>query len=400
MKRWTVAALATGVCLGVMQVGTGAASASTGMTRWASPHGSGTACTWATPCALTEAVSGAAAGDTVRAMAGRYAVNGITITKRLMLRGEEGAVIDATTTSPTTASARGIIITGAGAAGSTVTGFTVENAFEEGILAMNTSNLTISRNVVKDNDQGVSGQSFDECMGSGPIPGDCGEGLHLMTVMGSIVANNVVRDNAGGILLTDELGPTANNLITRNHVHDNALDCGITIAGHNPNAINATTGARQPTMGGIYANRISNNVSNHNGIKGEGAGILLASGAPFGGVYDNWVTGNTAVGNGLSGVTIHEHFASDLNNNVVENNRLTHDNIDGDRDFNPADTQTTGILVASGPTPAPLPPPLPITVVIRGNLITHVHTGIWLLNASGSIRGNHFVDVRVPIETH
>ena len=40
-------------------------------------------------------------------------------------------------------------------------------------------------------------------------PDDCGEALHLQTVTGSTVSGNLVQDNVGGILLTDEDGPTA-----------------------------------------------------------------------------------------------------------------------------------------------------------------------------------------------
>ena len=55
-----------------------------------------------------------------------------------------------------------------------------------------------------------------------PIPGDCGEGIHLLSAVDSVVANNTVTGNSGGILLTDENGPTYGNLIKHNLVSDNS----------------------------------------------------------------------------------------------------------------------------------------------------------------------------------
>jgi hypothetical protein len=65
----------------------------------------------------------------------------------------------------------------------------------------------------------------------------------------------VTHDNTGGILLSDETGPTAHNRITANVVADNLSDCGITVAGHNPAA--APGGVPAPKAAGVYANVIS-----------------------------------------------------------------------------------------------------------------------------------------------
>ena len=79
--------------------------------------------------------------------------------------------------------------------------------------------MTISSNVVRNNDQGGNATTkTGECAPAGQIPGDCGEGLHLMSVTNSHVVGNTVSNNAGGILLTDEAGPTARNVISRNTV--------------------------------------------------------------------------------------------------------------------------------------------------------------------------------------
>jgi hypothetical protein len=375
-----------------------------GQTLVAAPHGTGTSCTRSSPCGIRTAVHKAGDGDTVVVTRGTYHASGLTITHRVRVVGQGRPVIDATVGTPTQVNARGLIVKGAGAAGTRISGLVVTNATEEGILAQSTHDITITGNVVQGNDRGLTAQKFDECAPAGPVPGDCGEGLHLMSVTGSLVKDNLVRRNAGGILLTDELGPTARNVIAGNRVLDNIPDCGITIAGHNPNAVSATTGRRQPAMAGIYNNLVIGNVSNRNGGTGEGAGILMAGGAPFSGVYGNWIVRNAASGNGLSGITVHQHFPGDLNDNVLVGNRLGTNNLVGDRDFTPADTQTTGILVAAGGfpgTPASAPPAGPIKgTVIAQNSISHNHFGIWTLNTRATIFGNHFHDVAVPVARH
>ena len=169
----------------------------------------------------------------------------------------------------------------------------------------------------------------------------------------SIVEGNYVADNVGGILMTDEFGPTSGNIVRDNQSLNNTDDCGITLAGHSSAAVDPVTGL--PTgAAGVFDNIIEHNVSNGNGVAGQGAGILLGGGAPFAGVYGNVIRDNLASGNGLSGVTLHQHLAGDLNGNVIEGNTLVNDNLDGDFDFAAASaTETTGILVASGAPPKP-----------------------------------------------
>jgi hypothetical protein len=172
--------------------------------------------------------------------------------------------------------------------------------------------------------------------------------------------------------------------------------------------MNPATG--QPTgAAGVFENLIEDNVSIDNGVAGQGAGILMGGGAPFAGVYGNVIRGNFTRGNGLAGITIHQHLVGDLNGNVLENNVLTHDNLDGDFDFaGAADSQTTGILVASGSPPGPaLPPPLvpgPIkNTVIRGNRIFGDSIGIWTLGvdpATTTIAHNFFGPGVTPVVTN
>jgi parallel beta-helix repeat protein len=108
--------------------------------------------------------------------------------------------------------------------------------------------------------------SYAECQAQGGVPGDCGEGIHLMGSSYSTVADNVDTGNSGGILLSDKTGPTSHNQITGNVVTDNLFDCGITVVGHNPHA--APSGVPAPKTAGVYGNLVSGNSISGNGTKG------------------------------------------------------------------------------------------------------------------------------------
>lgn len=354
------------------------------------------------------AVSAAAPGSRIIVCPGIYHES-VIIGKQLTLVGQD-AVIDEDSTS----SDNGVQIVGPGGSGSTVEGFTIENAKFEGILVgsppvaptttdgthatsgLPVSDVTIADNTVTKNDAGF-GTTAGQCFSTPQAPGDCGEAIHLVSVTGSIVEGNNVTANAGGILLTDEFGPTSGNVVRDNRTTDNTDDCGITLAGH-ATAVNPVTGL--PTgAAGVFNNLIEGNFAKGNGVAGQGAGILMGGGVPFAGVYGNVIRGNVAIGNGLSGVTIHQHLVGDLNGNVVENNGLIDNNLDGDFDFAAAaDSHPTGVLVASGVPPGPaLPPSLvpgPIKgTVISGNVIVGESTGIWTLGvdpATTTITGNVF----------
>jgi len=374
---------ATAACMAVLAIAPAAAQASPA-TLYVSPSGNDTAaCTSAHPCkTISHAVSAASAGDRIVVRHGTYAES-VTITKTLHLVGRDRPTIDAT------GQQNGVVLSGAGSAGSTVRGFAVRNADQEGILAMETSWIRITDNVVAHNDQGMFATNpTGECAPVGEIPGDCGEGVHLMTVAHARVSGNAITRNAGGILVTDEFGPTHANVISWNHVWRNDFDCGITVPGHNPNAVSAS-GQPQPSMAGVYGNWIVHNVVNRNGLKGEGAGILFAGAGPGTGSYDNFVGWNTAKGNSMAGITVHSHAPNtDVNGNRFVGNRLSHNNLRGDPDA--GITKTTDILVFSAGDP--------ITgTVARGNRLSNAFFGIWTLNAHTKLARNHFDHVQVHV---
>ena len=308
------------------------------------------------------AVAAASAGSQIIVCPGVYPED-VTVSKPLTIVGIN-AVIDATNLN------NGFMIGTAGA-GSRIQGFTIENAVGEGILAMNTSNVSIVDNVIDGNDKGMPPAKSTYAQCSGPNA-DCGEGVHLWSTTNSQVVGNTIRGNSGGVLLTDETGPTDGNLISHNTVEDNVDDCGITLAGHNPLA--APGGVPNPAVGGIFNNVISHNVAVGNGTApppAQGAGILIATPLSGGAVYNNTISANFIRGNGLSGVTVHGHTSGeDLNGNQIIDNVIATNNVSGDPDFSPVvDPSTTGVFVGTAS---------PLTITIEHNVIYANTNGIFL----------------------
>jgi parallel beta-helix repeat protein len=322
------------------------------------------------------AVAAAPSGATILVCPGTYP-GGVVVSKTLSIVGLGHPVINATGQD------NGVQVL---ASGSRIQGFTIKNAIGEGILvgsetpkSASVSDVTIRGNTVKHNDQGnptgaqLTDSPYPQCNAANNIPGDCGEGIHLVNTSDSTVIGNASTGNSGGILLSDDTGPTYGNLIQSNNVFDNVLDCGITIAGHTP----ALFG------GGVHNNKILGNRVTGNGVQGQGGGVLLATGVPEinnvpnsgGAVYDNLVQGNYLAGNGLAGVTLHSHAPGEnLNGNVVIGNVIGTNNLDPDQDFVPFgpqffDGKTTGVIVAAASS---------VTITIAHNVIVNNEIGIWL----------------------
>jgi len=327
---------------------------------------------------ISAAVAAANAGDTIRVAQGTYAEQ-VTITKPLSLIGDnrENTIIAANGHS------NGIYINGFDAPGLahvTVSGFTVENAGFEGILVQNASAVTLFDNIVRNNDQNLQIQS-DACPG---LPAfetnegdDCGEGIHLMGVDHSIVSSNIVHGNAGGILISDETAPNHDNAINHNLVHDNAYDCGITLASH-PAYVKS---GQAPLAFGMHHNTVSENESRHNGFGSNqgGAGVGIFAPGPGTINIQNSVVGNRLIDNSMPGVSIHNHvnlaFPNHPPNPNANDNVIVGNYISGNqRDPSLPTTVPTGISVL-GVTP--------ITgLVISGNIIQNEDIDIATKSAS------------------
>ena len=164
--------------------------------------------------------------------------------------------------------------------------------------------------------------------------------MHLQSVTNSTVSGNSVQDNVGGILLTDEDGPTSGNTISDNAVLNNTLDCGITLASHHFSLVAAAA----PNVAGVYQNQVLHNTSNGNGEQASASRGCRGAAA-----WGNVVSGNTAMNNGFAGLMIHSHTPFQyVNDNVLVNNTLAGNGID---DYNPVDDAPTAISVFSAVIP-------------------------------------------------
>lgn len=308
-------------------------------------------CTYARPCAtISHAVSVASSGDRIVVERGTYAEE-VDVSTSLTLQASGHVLIDAT------GHVNGIVVSGAGAAGSTVRGFDVQNAIGEGILAVSTSNVTVENNHLSNNDTGVNTDATQECAPAGEVPGDCGEALHLMSVVNARVIGNTIENNIGGILITDELGPSHGNLVLHNVSRNNSEDCGITLPSHNPAAVG------NPSAGGVYNNVIAFNVSDGNG--GAGVGMF----APFPGAasYNNLVVGNVLENNGEAGVGVHSHArGQNVAGNVIIGNFVSGNGIDPDS----GSGHSTGIALFSAVDAT--------HEVVLGNRIANEYWGIFV----------------------
>jgi Right handed beta helix region len=380
----------------------------------AKPAASGKSCRSANFATISAAVAASKAGGTVVACPGTYKED-VVVPIPLTLIGES-ATIDATGLAGTSTGAiegqalfNGITIESSHV---TVEGFKVEGAEGEGILAVNPdpvaetvagmslftgtpiTDVKILHNDVTGNDLGNENPNSPYVFCTPNGGGDCGEGIHLMSVADSTVVGNKSIGNSGGILLTDEFGPTHDNLIARNQVLNNVNDCGITIPSHNL-GLDPTTGKPDPSFGGVYRNTVVGNVVTGNGTKGFGAGIGVFAPAPFSASYDNVVSGNFIQGNGLAGISVHSHAPNAFvdgnvfTRNVIGTNNVT---LEDGADVSPKDTQTTGILIWSAATL--------YHFTVTHNIIFNNAIGVWYTPATIQASGlatNHFFHVGTPV---
>jgi nitrous oxidase accessory protein NosD len=366
---------------------------------------------------IQSAVDAAPTGSTVVVCRGAYTED-VIISAPLTLAGQHGAVIHGSPTAngscdqlgpsgPGTAPCLAGITIKSGQV--KVQGLTVTGAIGEGILATGSlsggsiRDVVIQDNRVVGNDTGgippTTTSPYPQCVEVGQIPGDCGEGIHLMGAFDSTVSHNFISGNTGGVLLTDEFGPTHHNVIDHNTITNNAFDCGVTAPGHNPTALDSS-GNPQPSKAGVYDNVIEHNRITNNGLKGEGAGVLFANATAGTGSYDNLVKDNYIAGNELSGVTMHAHTLGpgqfeDLSGNRIVHNTIGKNNSGGDPlDGTAKDPSTTGILVFSGT--------VPVSVTIAHNRIRDNQYGVWLGVAghvTATLSHNVFQHVTTPVFT-
>jgi parallel beta-helix repeat protein len=335
-------------------------------------------------------VAAASPNDTVKVAAGTYAED-VVIGKALSLVGASRSttIIDATGLS------NGVYIDGLdnkGLSGVVVTGFKVENANFEGILITNAADVNVWNNHVINNDKSLE-PAIPACPGQPSFETgedfDCGEGIHLLGTDHSIVANNLVENNSGGILLSDDTGQTHDNLVTGNVVRNNPFDCGIVMASHAP-----APGSSARHLGVVH-NTIADNQSIRNGfqVPGAGAGVgLFSDGSGPGLVSGNVVINNELLNNGLPGVAFHSHAPGDtFADNMIVANQISGNGADL---FDTATPGSTGINVNSGFGRSPIKGTL-----ISQNVIDHEAFEVAVNTpAQVNVHLNNFLDDTVGVD--
>lgn len=319
-----------------------------GATLYVSPSGTSSngdlSCTDAGYSKIQDAVIAAPAGGTVIVCPGTYH-EGVTITTSLTLRGQSGAVIDAT------GQPYGV---GIAYSGDTVEGLTVENATANSATSAPGDGIATVGIVA-----GVPTPSNGDVIIGNVTKNNDGSGIDLDSTSDSTAANNVAVNNGVGINLSNDFGPpAAHNVVVGNVANRNPGGCGIVLADHSGS--------------GVFSNRIRGNTADDNGLgtpsrpnASSGSGIILAAAGTKGGVFDNAVRDNEMSGNGHGGVAMHIHVPGPkFTGNSVTGNTIGKNNVRTDY----KDKKSTGIYLGSTES---------LTISIRHNLFRDEAYGVF-----------------------
>ena len=320
----------------------------------AKKNGADTSCKTAKYRDINTAIAAVSAGGTVIVCAGTYDEQ-VVVTKPLTLLGR-GATINAKGQKPLKIGPKTLPgSVGIGVLGTSrvrVSGFRVTGAGFDAILVGASSHVLVSGNYLWGNgDVGVdvNGSSYTQ-----------------------VTHNYSARNEGGGFLVADDIGPSSHNVVGWNTATRNPGGCGVIIAGH--------------STAGVRNNLVIDNWLSYNGTlksSGGGAGVVIASEVPGETVANTIVEGNHIWGNGLAGVTIHAHEPNqNFNGTQIKGNWIGQNNTLGDpiglfastaknaKDFSVPDTRTTGILAATASS---------VTgTLISNNHISNNYFGIFL----------------------
>ncbi|HEY2429369.1 MAG TPA: right-handed parallel beta-helix repeat-containing protein, partial [Acidimicrobiales bacterium] len=263
------------------------------------------------------------------------------------------------------------VYVGPGVTGVVINGATISNANDHGVLADNTTNLTVENSTVQHN--GVNPHDFSK-----------GEdkAIQLDGVSNSIVQNNTVTGNLadGGIAVADDgpndpgaLNPgpaqpvaSTNDTITGNKINGNFGGCGIVIAAFNPGgSVSNVTASSNVIPGAVGQFGPNGPVIGQIVVAGDGPAVQL---------QHITVTGNTITGALLPGIVLHANAPNDvINGTVITGNTLSLNNWSAGE--GPANTAGVGLL--SNPIPPPVAPLISNTT-ISGNTMSNQFFGVWI----------------------
>ena len=255
------------------------------------------------------------------------------------------------------------------ATGASISGVTVTNANNHGIMAEGVSGVTIQNNTVQGN--GIHANpnlSVDKA-------------IQLVGVTNSVVIGNNVFNNIadGGISVTDEGSnfdpaaingpaaptPSTNDTISNNNIHDNFSGCAIVIESW-------VSGA-----GVDHVTASNNTITGHAGMFGPHGPVIgqivVAGNAPGASVTNTTLTGNTIIQSFLSGITLHANAPGDVIRNTLIQSNLLDSNNWGHVNGAP---QSDAIALEINNIPPPVTPVLDSTN-ISNNSLSNQYVGVW-----------------------
>lgn len=318
--------------------------------------------TQASPYAtISEGVSQVAAGGTVIVEPGTYDET-VNVTQDVTITSDSASGGTAANTIVNAAGfSNGIVVSGAAASGTRITGLTVENADNHGVFVLNSNNVVISHLVATQNGlKAVANPKIAE-----------DKAIELVGTSNGEVYDNTVEDNGAGIGLADNgsinpgapapsgtAAPSYGNIIRDNTISGNSTGCGIVVA-----AYNAGEG-------------VIDNVIIDNQVSLSPAGIVVAADVPDSVARGNQVLDNTATNNFLPGIILHSNTPGD----VVTNNTVIGNTVSGNK-ADPevkADAGPTGIIAIGAVDPV-------THSLITNNSISGETYGIYLDNAPATL---------------
>jgi parallel beta-helix repeat protein len=266
------------------------------------------------------------------------------------------------------------VYVGPGVTGVTISGATVENATDHGILVENTSNVMVQNNTVTNN-------------GTKPNPKVASDdAIFFSGVSGSTISGNTVtNDNAGGIRITDDgpldpgapnpgpatVVPSSNDTITGNKVSKVYGGCAVLAGGYNAGNDIQSVAFSNNTITGAIAQFGPNGP-----VIGQ---IVIAANGPNVKISGVSVTGNTITQSVVTGVVLHANAPGDvITGTTIMGNTLSLNNW-GKTNGGP---MPTGIALEAEAIPGPQAPSITATT-ITGNTISAEYFGVWLSFAAG-----------------
>lgn len=276
------------------------------------------------------------------------------------------------------------IFVGPGVSHVTINSVSVTGANFQGILALDTSHLTVRNSRIRDNGQHTIDTSVPPLQGSG-VQSRVAQsfGISMFGVSHSTVARNTVIDNGrGGIGIMDN-GPFSPGTITQNPSAHLVASVDDTIVGNTTRANYRGCGivvATQNANGHLSRIVIADNTVTGTGMSATDGpdigGIVVAADPPGSSVTNVRVLRNRVSNSFEGGIIVNaEAFNSYTRNISVIRNTLKGNNW-GSQEA----PKTAGVIVFANPA-APVPPettaPRNLFTLVAGNTITKQFYGIY-----------------------